>query len=327
MAFFSRTRVATLGVAALILGCGHLAFEEIPNSEAPGVDAGDERPPVEVIDAAGGTDASMVDAGCVGPSCPGTYVSGTTGSDTNPGTGAAPVKTIGQAMKIAVALGGSQKVYVAAAHYPEKITLVEKVDLLGGYECKATPCTWTRDIAMNDTVINNTDYEGVLALKTITRQTLFEGLQVVGRPGAPDAGLGSVGVTLNGGSPTIRRCRIAGADTTGGIPNAKRSIGVELIAPSNSTEGALLDRNSISAGSATNDSIGILFDNRPAAPPLSVAVATVTNNTIRGGAAPFTSGVVAWNSGAATLLRGNDITGGTSGGGSANDSSWGIAVN
>ena len=55
-----------------------------------------------MVDAAdGGSDGSKVDAGCVPPSCPGTYVSGLTGKDSNAGTPKAPLHTISAAIKIA----------------------------------------------------------------------------------------------------------------------------------------------------------------------------------------------------------------------------------
>ena len=84
----------------------------------------------------------QVDEGCNGI---GTFVSGATGLDTNPGTKLSPVKTIGKGMANAVTLGGARTVYVAASHYPEKIVLVEGVSLDGGYQCDLNSCTWAQN--------------------------------------------------------------------------------------------------------------------------------------------------------------------------------------
>src|SRR5260221_12742770 len=84
----------------------------------------------------------IVDNGC---KMLGTYVSGATGIDTNPGTKAMPVKTIAQGIKNAQAIGGKLTVYVGNSHYPEKATLVEGVRLEGGYHSDMTTCAWMRN--------------------------------------------------------------------------------------------------------------------------------------------------------------------------------------
>ena len=267
------------------------------------------------------------DAGdCQGPTCVGTYVSGTTGNDANPGTSAKPVQTIGAALAIAAKLGGKQNVYVASTHYPEKVTLAEGIHLLGGYDCSGTSCTWTRDVVKNDTAILDQDFEGVLAPSTVTRKTVFDGFRVVGKGGAPAAAPGSVAMSLAGGTPTVTRCRFTGGAVTGGGLNA-RSIGLAVFGPSNDSAGALIDRNAIAGGTSTDQSIGLLFAGATAGGG-GAAVAVVTSNTIRSDAAQLTSAVVAWNSGAATLLAKNDIAGGASSsvGGAPNSGSWGITV-
>jgi hypothetical protein len=335
---FPRTCVAICAV--LIGGCGHLAFEELPLGESEaGIDAGggdgaiDAALPDGSDDATSQSDATDAsdaadgaDGGCSGASCVGTFVSGNTGSDTNPGTPALPVKTITRAIAIAVTLGGKQSVFVAAAHYPEKITLTEGVDLLGGFDCDVGSCTWARNVVLNDTAILAQDFEGVLAPKTVTRQTLFDGFRVMGKAGAPLLAPGSAAITLDGGTPTISRCRIVGGDTSGGASSAsRRSIAVAVLAPSNAT-GALLDRNSIVGGASAEWSTGVLFDSRVGTLG-GPAVAVLRGNAIHGGTAPSTSAVAAFASGSATLVQGNDITAGTSNVVGANPgSSWGIMV-
>ena len=313
--------------------CGHLPFEDL----AVGGDAaaGAETGPIEggeLVEGGTVVDANVVDAKpdagpCQGPSCVGTYVSGATGDDSHPGTSAEPVKTIAAGLAIAVKLGGKQNVYVASSHYPEKVTLAEGVHLLGGYDCSAASCTWTRDILKNDTAILDPDFEGVLAPATVTRKTVLDGFRVAGKGGAPTASSGSAAMTLVGGTPTVTHCRIAGGAVTGGGVNA-RSIGLAIFGPSNASGGALVDQNSIAGGTSTDQSIGMLFAG--ASPGVSGApVAVVTSNAIHGDAAPFTSGVVALSSGPGTLLANNDIAGGassSSAGGPSYSASWGISV-
>jgi hypothetical protein len=330
---FLRTSAA-ISVALIVGGgCGHLAFDELPLADSDaGVDGGadgiDAALPDVGADDTGRSDAgdAAVDGGCAGPACVGTFVSGNTGSDSNPGTATLPVATITKGIAIAVGLGGKQSVYVAAAHYTEKVTLAEAVDLLGGYDCNKVTCPWNRDVVLNDTAIMNQDFEGVLAPKTVTRRTLFDGFRVVGKAGTPVFAPGSAAILLDGATPTITRCGIFGGDMSGGgNPSSRRSIGVAVLGPSNDPAGALIDRNKIVAGDSTDTSFGVLLDSKTGGSATGPAVAVLTGNAIHGGNAPSTSGVAAFSSGAATLLQGNDITAGTSNG-NGNGSSWGITV-
>ena len=325
MAFFARTAggaLFALALTASIGACGHSALDLFPEDVDGGGGVGtadgglDAEVDVDVMPADAG-----VDAGCTGPSCPGTYVAGDVGSDTNPGTGFAPVKTIKKAMEIAALLGGAQDVYVAAAKYTEKVTLAERVSLLGGYDCSALPCTWARDIATKESTLVAPDFDGVFAPHTITRKTLFEGFRVDGKAGTPVAVPGGAAMTLEG-SPTIARCTIRGGDTTGGIVNARRSIGISVLAPSSDPAGARIVDNTIGAGTAAEESVGVHFQGRAAA--VGSVSATLAKNRIQGGNAPSSIGIAAWSSGAGTVIRDNDILAGTSttGGGGA----WGIAV-
>lgn len=334
MTNFARTcAFACVGAAGFLGACGHLPFEDlaVDGDAAAVAEAG----PVEGGDLVEGgalVDADVADAKadagpCQGPTCIGTYVSGATGNDSNPGTSAKPVQTIAAGLAIAVKLGGKQNVYVASTHYPEKVTLAEGVHLLGGYDCSGTSCTWTRDVVKNDTAILDQDFEGVVAPAAVTRKTVFDGFRVAGKGGAPNASPGSAAMTLVGGTPTVTHCRFAGGAVVGGGVNA-RSIGLAVFGPSNASGGALVDQNAISGGTSTDQSIGLLFagsSTGTAGPP----VAVVTSNTIRSDAAPFTSAVLALSSGAGTLLANNDIAGGTSSspiGGQSNSASWGISV-
>ena len=72
----------------------------------------------------------------------GAYVSALVGQDNWPGTQYYPVKTIAEGIQHAIDAGLSQ-VIVAQGDYYEQVTLVEGVDLTGGYHCE-TPddCSW-----------------------------------------------------------------------------------------------------------------------------------------------------------------------------------------
>ena len=316
------------GVGGLLVACGHLPFEDVPDAEEAGqaeagslVDSPFASDSPSVGDASVDARVDAADGGCQGPTCVGTYVSSAIGDDANPGTSAKPVETIMKAIAIAVALGGKQNVYVAAAHYPEKVTLAERVDLLGGYACDATSCTWARDSSNNDTAILDQDFEGVLAPKTVTRKTLFDGFRVVGKGGVSNGSLGSVAMSLVGGSPTISHCKLAGGDVTGSGSIA-RSIALAIYGSPADPAGALVDQNAIVGGASTDESVGVHFVG-PSSAATGAPVAVVTSNRIRGGAAVNSAGVLAWSSATGTVLRGNDIAAGVS---TAAGTSWGVIV-
>jgi hypothetical protein len=259
----------------------------------------------------------VVDNGC---KMLGTYVSGATGIDTNPGTKAMPVKTIAQGIKNAQAIGGKLTVYVGNSHYPEKVTLVEGISLEGGYHCDMMTCDWMRNPGTYDTAILNTDFEGVLAPASITRATKIDGFRLQGMPGqAPNTGSCAISVV---GNPSITGNRINGADVTSGSTK-----GVEILAPNADPNGPLIENNDILGGSVGSlTTVGISFDAVPNSQPGSTVSATIRNNRIKGGTGEFTSGLNAWTSGTNTAIVGNAITSGNSPGGNNGTSSWGIQI-
>ena len=248
------------------------------------------------------------DEGCNGL---GTFVSGTVGDDANPGTKTAPVKTIAAGMTNAMTIGGAQSVIVAEGHYPEKVSLVEGIDVLGGFQCDATSCTWAREPVTYDTAILNQDFEGVVAATGVTVATLLEGFRIMGMDGTPQAAPGSCGVQLAGGSPTLRGNRVFGGAVNGGATGADRSVAL-CMRSTTDPAGAIIDHNELTGGTSMAGSIGLLFDSYPARTPV---LATVIGNVIKGGAARRSVGVVAWSSAAGTVLSNNDIMAGNSNGG------------
>ena len=138
--------VATLFVSLLLVGCGGSDQGVCLDNDGDGVTdcAGDcdDNAPLnfpggnEICGDLADNDCDMMDdEGCGGI---GTFVSGTIGLPTNPGTQAQPVDTIARGMANAMTIGGAQSVIVAQGHYPEKIQLVEGIDLMGGYQCDTT---------------------------------------------------------------------------------------------------------------------------------------------------------------------------------------------
>lgn len=257
------------------------------------------------LDGADNNCNGAIDEGC-GSSGLGTFVSTQTGDDANPGTRALPVATIGQGMENAGAIGLPQTVVVAGGTYREKVTMAEGVDLLGGYECEGSACTWARAPSVYVSTIENTDFEGVLAPAGVTNETLFEGFYVAGLRGTPMT-IGSAGITLLGGSPTIRGNAVVGGDVSGGLI-AERSIGIHLRSTSDAV-GAVIERNDVRGGMSGNMTVAVLFDS---APLTTTALATVRGNTLRGGTGVRSTGLAAWNSLPGTLVANNDIFAGNS---------------
>jgi hypothetical protein len=253
------------------------------------------------------------DEGCQGL---GTFVSGAVGIDVNPGTKDKPLKTILQGITNAVRLGGGLAVYVAAGHYPEQVTLVEGVDVLGGFACSALPCTWARDRIVNDTAIlvPTTALAGVVAPVSVTSKTRLDGFRVMGASGTPAGYPGSCALTLQGSTPTITNNRIFGGTVTTGTPGSVRSQGVCVSGPSNTPQGAIFTDNTITGGAATDVSAGVLVDTK--------AVVVLRQNTVKAGAARTSDAIMMWSSGPGTLIENNDVFAGDSTGGT----SWGIVV-
>lgn len=251
----------------------------------------------------------------------GTFVSGDKGNDANPGTQAMPVKTIAKGMANAKTIGLPRTVFVAGAHYPEDVDIVEGLSLSGGFLCAAASCTWARDPKANDTAILDQRVQGVIAGATITSATKLDGFRIQGQDAS-----GAVAMTCDGGSPTISNNVINGG-TIGN--NAVRTIGLAILGPTNEqAKGAIVDKNTITGGAAGNNtSTAAIVLSRPGGPPAgNPAAATITSNTITGGAVgsgAISLGIfIAVNgTSASTRITGNTIEAGTSAVGSR---TWGI---
>ncbi len=283
-------RLVCVGLA-LAFGCG---------SDPGG--GGDDAPPAD----SGPHDMCILDpASCLSDS--GTFVSEAKGSDTNPGSKAMPFKTITAGIAHAKSLGGEQSVYVAQGMYPEKVTLSEGIDLHGGYECSASACSWTRDIATFVTTIVNQDFEGVLAGSAITPATLIGGFTIVGKDGVPPTAPGSVALTVAAGSPTIRGNKIRGGNVTGGgASSADRSVGVAV--RGSGAMAVVIENNEVIAGTGVGASIGLTLEQVGTVSSL----ATVSSNVLRSGTARRSLGISAFGARQGTIVSDNDISAGNS---------------
>lgn len=179
---------------------------------------------------------SSPDNGCGGI---GTFVAEPpTGVDTNPGTQAMPVATIGQGMTNAATIGGGTDVFVAAGTYNEDITMVEGTTLFGGYEASG----WTRDPAANTTTIDATTAAGVVFPSGITRATAIDGFTVLGASGG---GTATSITIMDGASPTVSNNIVMGASAGGA------SIGIEVNPADNANTGTpLIENNEIRIGTS-----------------------------------------------------------------------------
>ncbi len=249
----------------------------------------------------------------------GTFVSTLKGDDTWPGTITQPVKTIAVGMAHAQTIGNGVDVYVGQGTYPEKVTMLDGISLLGGFACTASSCTWDRDVENIVTEIVATDFEGVLIGHSVGRETLLDGFTIRGLGGL--ATNGTAAVTIRGGAPTIVRNTIVGGDVSSGTVG--RSVGVAILSDASAAPaGPLVTGNSITGGaSPSSTSIGLLFDTGLTA---GLTYGTLRANEIAGGTGASSVGMVAWNSDASVRVEMNSIAGGVSTG--ANGSAWGVLV-
>ncbi len=148
---------------------------------------------------------------CVGmtPVCRGTYVDADNGNDSNPGTRALPLKTILAAQNNATLIGGGADVcactgsVVNGSTWTEDVTMREGQSLIGGFQCG----TWTRDLTVYTTVIEDTIHSGVKFPAGITVVTALDGFEVRGHD--ETAGT-SAAITVTDSSPTLRDLSVSG---------------------------------------------------------------------------------------------------------------------
>jgi hypothetical protein len=257
--------------------------------------------------------------------CPGgigTYVSEHTGDATGAGTQQDPVRTIAQGIANAITLGGGHPVYVAEGTYNEKVTLVEGISILGGYQCDTSSCTWAHDPDTYDSTILNTDRQGVFADVTVSNITVIDGFTIVGIDTNSNGSWqtpGTAVITVAAGTPVIsNNTIIAGNEGSCSTWNQCGSYGVRILGPTNDpVNGVLLDSNRIYGGTSNNFGCAAVALVRSPAP-----IAKVVNNWIKGGTCSWNRAVDAWSAGYGTLFYKNDIFAGSS----ATGTSFGMII-
>jgi hypothetical protein len=270
----------------------------------------------------------MKDNGCTGQAeqgCQGlgTFVSGLTGDDNNPGTQAAPVKTIAKGIEHAKTIGNGVAVYVAGGggvHYPDPLTVTEGISLYGGYN----RMTWVRELTNSDTPILAQGPDGVYIPPGITRKTVIDGFRIQGKNDAANTAQQPYGaaLTIDRASPTISNNVINGPTE----PSGNRSIAVIILGPTSTPKGPLITNNRITGGNASSSacevSIGLSIATTTWPPTAPGAAAEITSNQIRAGSCKNSYALSSYAHADQTLIFDNDISTGAAGTGDA----WGILV-
>ena len=216
------------------------------------------------------------------------------GSNSNPGTMAAPKRTIIASIHLATIAGKS--VFVAVGVYSEDVET--EVSLFGGYESAG----WTRDIGANVTTINAAESTAVKI--SGSNPVAIQGFTINDGTGSSY----SYGVHNNSGTATLANNIIFGG-------SGSSSCGVY-----NHSGTATLVNNDINGGTGSSHCYGVRNYK---------GTATLVNNTINGGTESNYSYGVINDYGTATLVN-NTINGGTGSGfscGVSNDSDTATLVN
>jgi len=234
----------------------------------------------------------------------GTFVSAAIGDDSNPGTTAEPLRTIKAGMTNAATLGMMQPVFVAEGQYDEDITLVEGVDLWGGYSCvDKTDCSWTRDWTTYISTIGCQDNDGIVAGDEITAETTIDGFTVIGHSGNPGNG-NHLSAFFIQGTPRIINNHVSGGDAQGCTSCSTRAIVVTGL-PS-AVERTLIEGNVIEGGSSgVSVSNGIEVSNG--------GTADILANEITGGDGTWSHAItLSANAGQVSVIE-NDVHAGSCG--------------
>lgn len=141
------------------------------------------------------------------------FVDGTSGLDTNPGTRAAPLKTIAAAMDND-RLAGRPRVYVCAqqnaAPYDEVVVVHPRVTVVGGFACG----TWTRSPGLKTTIApsDSTRHEVAVRIEGSSGQGVTFSDFVVRAASASIQGRSSVAMFIVSSNVTLRRVELSAED-------------------------------------------------------------------------------------------------------------------
>ena len=178
-----------------------------------GGDGGDGGNETEASPSACDSSKPPHDDPCVIDAAYGVFVS-PTGSDANPGTKSAPVRTIGQGMDLAKAAG--KRAYVCAGSFAEQLVVAaarDGVNVYGALDC----ATWSYGLA-NKVVVAPARTGYALALAGLQTGVTFEDIEFDAQSATPaGAGESSVAVFASGSQNVVlhRVTMVAGTATDG----------------------------------------------------------------------------------------------------------------
>ncbi len=160
------------------------------------------------------------------------------GSNSHPGTPEQPVATIAFAINAAASCpGGPCDVIVSGGTYDESITMIDGVNLYGGFDAG----TWTRDISINETIIRGQSTVAVTA-DALTTATTLDGFTVQGFDAPGSSGGATIAVLVSDSSSnfSIGNCTIEGGTGGDGADGEDGTNGASGLAggSSNSSSGA-----------------------------------------------------------------------------------------
>lgn len=157
----------------------------------------------------------------------GIWVSATRGDDMNPGTQAAPVKTIATA--IALTMGPLKRIYACGEEYAERVALPAGVSLFGGFSGCSGAGAWTyQENAARAMISGPPDVPALWLLEGDYKHTSLIAEVVIKSPDAKEPGGSSIAVFAPELSRAeFRRCDIQagkGADGTDGDPGNHNAL-------------------------------------------------------------------------------------------------------
>lgn len=213
-------------------------------------------PPSSAVDAGtGGGGGSLLDTYvCAG--CPGAV-------DTNPGTQANPVATIGQGIRNAQS-AAKHTVFVATTYmgtamtYTEDITMVEGISVQGRWAVTPVGPTlgWNRTAAR--TTLIDTQADGLKFPPGLSRATVLDGVTV---QQAGVSGMKVAAITITSSSPLLRDFAVAPSLASTAQPQVNLGIEVRTTGPAAANprfEGTAGVRSSVTSGAGLSSSTALL---------------------------------------------------------------------
>lgn len=142
------------------------------------------------------------------------WASSAEGDDANPGTSAAPVKTVGQAVMLASARAAGQRdIYVAAGTYAEDVLVTDGINVYGGYSTLNNGAR-TRDLSQFKATLSGKDSDKGLSIK-LNGSTVDYTLLVEASSGSTIDGLNitsdpiGTAVAIHNSNATVKNCEIS----------------------------------------------------------------------------------------------------------------------